>query len=135
MKLSLKKALAALGVVACVAAPTFADTVVYSNAVSAGGAVATTPVAKKSSVTGAPALVQFTAFANYDANPSAHPLTVRVRTQAGAPATGVVSAYGIGTCTLYYHSGYGNYGDYYVARIATNTGSNGGASFTVKFTP
>ena len=45
MKLSLKKALAALGVVACVAAPTFADTVVYSNAVSAGGAVATTPVA------------------------------------------------------------------------------------------
>ena len=29
MKLSLKKALAALGVVACVAAPTFADTVVY----------------------------------------------------------------------------------------------------------
>ena len=84
MKLSLKKALAALGVVACVAAPTFADTVVYSNAVSAGGAVATTPVAKKSSVTGAPALVQFTAFANYDANPSAHPKSGNGRCPPGS---------------------------------------------------
>ena len=133
MKFSPKQLLAALGVAACVAAPTLADSVVYSNALSAGGAVATTPVTKKSSVTGAPALVQFTAFANYDS--TSKPLTVRVRTQAGVVATGIASAYGTETYTLYYNSGYGNYGDNYVARIATHTGSNGGASFTVKFTP
>ena len=33
MKLSLKKALAALGVVACVAVPTYADTAIHANAV------------------------------------------------------------------------------------------------------
>lgn len=33
MKLSLKKALAALGVVACVAAPTFADTGIFKCSV------------------------------------------------------------------------------------------------------
>ena len=36
MKLSLKKALAALGVAACVAAPTLADTTFYANALSQG---------------------------------------------------------------------------------------------------
>ena len=135
MGFKLKRALAALGVAACVAVPVLADTSWHSNAVSGGGSVSTTAVTKKSSATGAPALVQFTEFTNYDANPSAHPLALRVRTPAGAVATGVVSVYGTGTYTLYYNSGYGIYGDYYVANIATHSASKRGASFTLTFTP
>lgn len=77
MGFKLKRALAALGVAACVAVPVLADTSWHSNAVSGGGSVSTTAVTKKSSATGAPALVQFTEFTNYDANPSAHPLALQ----------------------------------------------------------
>ena len=135
MGFKLKRALAAIGVAACVATPVLADTSWHSNAVSGGGSVSTTAVTKKSSATGAPALVQFTEFTNYDANPSAHPLALRVRTPAGAVATGVVSVYGTGTYTLYYNSGYGIYGEYYAANIATHSASTRGASFTLTFTP
>lgn len=124
-----------VGVAAFVSVPAFADTSWHSNAVSGGGSYSTTAVTKKSSATGAPALVQFTAFTNYDANPSAHPLAVRVRTPAGAAATGVVSAYGVQTYTLYYNSGYGIYGSDYTTNVATHTASTRGASFTLKFTP
>ena len=60
---------------------------------------------------------------------------MRVRTPGGAAATGVVSVYGTGTYTLYYNSGYGIYGNDYVANIATHTASTRGASFTLTFTP
>ena len=58
MGFKLKRALAALGVAACVAVPVLADTSWHSNAVSGGGSVSTTAVTKKSSATGAPALVK-----------------------------------------------------------------------------
>lgn len=87
MGFKLKRALAAIGVAACVATPVLADTSWHSDAMSGGGSVSTTAITKKSSATGAPALVTFSAFSNYDANPSAHPLALRVRTPAGAAAT------------------------------------------------
>lgn len=47
MGFKLKRALAALGVAACVAVPTLADTTFYANALSQGGAFSTTPITKK----------------------------------------------------------------------------------------
>ena len=46
MGFKLKRALAALGVAACVAVPVLADTSWHSNAVSGGGSVSTTAVTK-----------------------------------------------------------------------------------------
>ena len=136
MKLSLKKALSALGVVACVAVPTFADTAIHANAVSKGGAYSTTAITKKTTPTGVPATMNFTALSNYDPNPTAHPLAARVRNaNAAVEVSGVNSIYGTGTSTFYYYSGYGIYGESYVGRIATHTQSTSGASFTVYFTP
>ena len=135
MGFKLKRALAALGVVACVAVPVFGETSWNSNAISGGGSYSTSSVTKKTSPTGAPALVQFTEFTNYDAKPSDHPLALRVRTPGGAAATGVFSVYGTGTNTLYYNSGYGIYAKDYVANVATHTASTRGASFAFYFTP
>lgn len=136
MKLSLKKALAALGVVACVAVPTFADTAIHANAVSKGGAYSTTAITKKTTPTGVPATMNFTALSNYDPNPTAHPLAARVRNASGAIAVSDVQAvFGTGTYTFYYYSGYGTYGDTYVGRIATHSQSTKGANFNVRFTP
>ncbi|MEI3207969.1 MAG: hypothetical protein V8S84_09230 [Lachnospiraceae bacterium] len=113
MGFKLKRALAALGVAACVAVPTFADTTFYANAVSQGGAFSTTAITKKTTPTGVPATMSFTALSNYDPNPTAHPLAARVRNASGAIAvSGVQSVYGTGTCTFYYYSGYGIYGEY-----------------------
>ena len=135
MRFSVKRVLAAFAVAACVAAPVMADTSQHSNAISSGGAYSTTPITKKSSATGAPALMNFTSFTNYDSKPSDHPLAARVRTAAGVAASGVASVYGTGTYTLSYYSGYGIYGENYVGRVATHTDSTKGAAFTVNFTP
>lgn len=131
MRFSVKRVLAAFAVAACVAAPVMADSLTYSNGLSAGGAVATSPQVKKSSPTGSPAIMNFVAVANNDTRP----LTGRVRTPAGTAATGTVSVYGPQNFSMSYYSGYGIYADYYVARIATHTQSLLGASFTVIFTP
>ena len=136
MGFKLKRALAALGVAACVAVPTLADTTFYANALSQGGAFSTTPITKKTTPTGVPATMSFTTVANYDPNVNAHPLAARVRNASGAIAVSDVQAvFGTGTYSLYYYSGYGTYGDTYVGRIATHSQSTKGANFNVRFTP
>ena len=102
MGFKLKRALAALGVAACVAVPTLADTTFYANALSQGGAFSTTPITKKTTPTGVPATMNFTALSNYDPNPTAHPLAARVRNaNAAVEVSGVNSIYGTGTSTFY----------------------------------
>lgn len=125
-----------LAVVLCLAVPVIADSITYPGSVSSGGEGYSTSVqVRKSTEPGVPAQLQFTSFTNNDLFPSIHPLAARIRTPGLIEVTGTQSVYGIGTLSFPYYAGYGNYGDYYIARVASHSQSTGGANFTVKFTP
>lgn len=125
-----------LAIILCLATPVIADTLSYPGSVSGGAAgFSTSPQVRKSTVPGVPAQLNFTSFTNLDSNPSAHPLAARIRTPGFTAVSETQSVYGVGPLSFPYYAGYGDYGDYYIARVASHSLSNAGAYFTITYTP
>lgn len=122
-------------VIACgsVMSPVMAHAVSVSGRINAGGAVLTSPAAKKDTASYTPASVYFSRLNNTDS--AKRPLALRVRTPDMTAVSSVVAAGGTGSYGISYYSSQGWNGYSYVLRIATNTASNGYAEVTASFQP
>ena len=104
-----------------------------SGRIAAGGAVLTSPVAKKDTASYTPASAYFSSL--YNADSAKRPLTLRVRTSDLQAVSSPIAANSTGSYGISYYNGQGWNGSYYVLRVATHTESNSYAEVTGSFQP
>lgn len=122
-------------VVACcsIMAPAMAESKSVSGRIDAGGAMLTSPVAKKDTASYTPASVYFSSLYNTDS--AKRPLTLRVRTSDLQAVSSPIAANSTGSYGISYYNGQGWNGSYYVLRVATHTESNSYAEVIGSFQP